>query len=172
MKAGQILAGANQESPPHSSIFKHSNWTITYRHDADFTKSEKFVLYDEGINQVRREGKNYASGKTKTAAWFVSNCHESGPWKVTSGRKAYAKELAKYIDVDIFCRCGSLICPRISEKKCFEMLQKNYKFYRSGLREFHMSRLHHEVLFKCPKVRKSGYRCGGGEHNLPKVKRI
>ncbi len=37
------------------------------------------------------------------------------------------KELQKYIDVDIFGKCGQLKCSK--DKKCYEMIAKNYKFY-------------------------------------------
>lgn len=36
---------------------------------------------------------NYAKGKTKMAAWLVSNC------KTVGGRKELVKELQKYVDV-------------------------------------------------------------------------
>ncbi len=37
------------------------------------------------------------------------------------------KELQKYIDVDVFGKCGQLKCSK--DKKCHEMIAKNYKFY-------------------------------------------
>lgn len=48
-------------------------------------------------------------------------------------RLEFAKALNKYISVDIYGFCGdnALKCPRSSEKECFEMLQKDYKFYLS-----------------------------------------
>jgi len=56
-------------------------------------------------------------------AWFVSNCRESNT------RKNYAKELQKYIPVDIYGKCGTKKCPRSTETECFEMLNQDYKFY-------------------------------------------
>ncbi|CAI9743215.1 glycoprotein 3-alpha-L-fucosyltransferase A-like [Octopus vulgaris] len=41
----------------------------------------------------------------------------------------YAKELGKYIQVDIYGRCGTKICTRRNENKCFEILKKEYKFH-------------------------------------------
>lgn len=66
---------------------------------------------------------NYAATKTKKVAWFVSNC------KPNSIRAAYAKELAKYIEVDVFGDCGQYKCPRSNEKECLKMLETDYKFY-------------------------------------------
>ena len=56
-------------------------------------------------------------------AWFVSNCHPRNQ------RMHYAKELSKYIQVDIYGTCGSLRCPRSQSQACFDMLDEDYKFY-------------------------------------------
>jgi hypothetical protein len=56
-------------------------------------------------------------------AWFVSNCLE------TNNRKQYAHELQKYIPVDIYGKCGTKKCPRSTEAECFEILNRDYKFY-------------------------------------------
>lgn len=68
-------------------------------------------------------GKNYAAGKTKKIAWFVSNC------VAKNNRLEYARELGKYIEVDIYGACGSHSCSRANAKQCFELLAKTYKFY-------------------------------------------
>jgi glycoprotein 3-alpha-L-fucosyltransferase len=54
---------------------------------------------------------------------MVSNCHED------STRQKYAQELQKYIPVDIYGKCGTMQCPRSTKTKCFEMLERDYKFY-------------------------------------------
>ncbi|CAH8287402.1 unnamed protein product, partial [Schistosoma turkestanicum] len=69
--------------------------------------------------------RNYADGKSKMVAWFVSNCNAASP------RQIYAKELSRYIKVDIYGACGSMSCPRKSEPQCFTLLEKEYKFYLS-----------------------------------------
>lgn len=68
------------------------------------------------------QSKDYAANKTKKVAWFVSNCG------ARNGRLAYARELAKYIPVDIYGTCGPLKCPR-TDHRCFELLERDYKFY-------------------------------------------
>jgi hypothetical protein len=55
--------------------------------------------------------------------WFVSNCGERNT------RQKYAQELQKYIPVDIYGKCGTKKCPRSTETECFEMLNRDYKFY-------------------------------------------
>ena len=50
------------------------NWTATYRSDSTIvTPYEKWVYYDQNVRQ-QPQPINYAAGKTKKVAWFVSNC--------------------------------------------------------------------------------------------------
>lgn len=72
----------------------------------------------------KQQTRNYAANKRKKVAWFVSNC------KAHNGRLKYGRELAKYITVDIYGKCGTLKCPRTDEN-CFRRLDKDYKFYLS-----------------------------------------
>ena len=104
----------------------HFNWTATYRRDSDIVAPyEKFVPYDShAVRHKTNPSRNYAAGKTKKVAWFVSNCHASNQ------RLEYAKELGKYMEVDIFGKCGDKQCPR-GKDSCSEMLNKDYKFYLS-----------------------------------------
>ncbi|XP_042214633.1 LOW QUALITY PROTEIN: glycoprotein 3-alpha-L-fucosyltransferase A-like [Homarus americanus] len=114
------------ECPLHTQHFTNRNvfnWTATYRHDSDIVAPyEKWVYYDNTIHQKSQEI-NYAANKTKQVAWFVQNCG------ARNNRLQYAKELGKYIGVDIFGACGTKRCPRSNSAKCFEMLNKDYKFY-------------------------------------------
>lgn len=116
------------ESPYHTpglrSFESMFNWTATYRHDSDIVAPyEKFVPFDENVKFLP-QNKSYATGKTKQVAWFVSNCG------ARNTRREYANELSKYIGVDIYGNCGKLKCPR-RNRKCFEMLNTDYKFYLS-----------------------------------------
>ncbi|KAL4223609.1 Alpha-(1 3)-fucosyltransferase 7 [Mactra antiquata] len=116
------------ESPYYTPSLKqfngHINWTATYRHDSDIVAPyEKFVKYNTSVLHARPHTmKNYAAGKTKKVAWFVSNC------KASNSRLEYAKELSKHIDVDIFGRCGDKKCTR-GKEECSRMIHKEYKFY-------------------------------------------
>jgi glycoprotein 3-alpha-L-fucosyltransferase len=104
----------------------HFNWTASYRHDSDIVAPyEKFVKHNKTISNILpKMTKNYAEGKTKKIAWFVSNC------RATNNRLEYAKELSKFMQVDIFGKCGDKKCPR-GQNSCSEMLNKDYKFYLS-----------------------------------------
>ncbi|XP_036370692.1 glycoprotein 3-alpha-L-fucosyltransferase A-like [Octopus sinensis] len=113
------------ESPNFNPSVRHLgnriNWTITYRQDS--TIAYPFQKYEYFIDSVRQRKQylNYAKGKTKKVAWFTSNCCPS------NDRRGYAEELGKYIQVDIYGVCGAKTCTKNSI--CFEMLEKEYKFY-------------------------------------------
>jgi len=114
------------ECPMHTQIFKHKNvfnWTATYRTDSTIVAPyERWQYYNENIKS-RQLDRNYAANKTKQVAWFVSNCG------ARNGRLPLARELGKFINVDIYGACGTKRCPRSSSDKCFDMLNREYKFY-------------------------------------------
>ena len=113
------------------------NWTLTYRLDSDFP-----LLYNR-IDQIaplptadldsyikefgRRNAEKYSRGKTKTAAWFVSNC------ETRSLREKYVEALRKdhNVRVDIYGSCGDLKCGREKEESCWETVRREYRFYLS-----------------------------------------
>ena len=83
----------------HTRLNGVFNLTATYRRDADI-----FVpLYGE-LQYVPDNSKvnitDVLSKKTKTAMWITSNCN------TPSRRMQYVREMKKYVDVDIFGRCG------------------------------------------------------------------
>ena len=83
---------------------------------------ERWQYYNENLRQLPLK-QNFAANKTKSVAWFVSNCG------ARNGRLKYAKELGKYIEVDIYGSCGTKQCPRSKANDCFKMLEKDYRFY-------------------------------------------
>ncbi len=115
----------NWEPPCNSPVDRlealgdNINWTISYRRDSDI-----FVPYGEVYKCNKSSKTKYSfEGKKKSIAWFVSNCHSE------SKREIYVKELQKYIDVDIYGKCGPLKCR--NNNSCYEMMAQNYKFYLS-----------------------------------------
>ena len=83
---------------------------------------ERWQYYNEHTKQLPLT-RNYAANKTRSVAWFVSNCG------ARNGRLKYAKELGKFIEVDIYGSCGTKQCPRSKSNDCFKMLEKDYRFY-------------------------------------------
>ncbi|XP_066953139.1 alpha-(1,3)-fucosyltransferase C-like [Macrobrachium rosenbergii] len=101
------------------------NWTFTYRQDSDFPNPFS-VVYRRLVPKPVSAGKNYASGKKRLAAWFVSNC------ETKSGRERLVQKLKKWIRIDVYGRCGQYKCPRNNGKSnCYELLERKYKFYFS-----------------------------------------
>ena len=93
-----------------SSHFKKLNFPF-FRKDSD-------VLCDywptTGLEPARDKNRlaqlpAIIANKTKTVAWIVSNCDSK------SGREAYVTELEKYINVDIYGKCGPLNCSDCSK---------------------------------------------------------
>jgi hypothetical protein len=123
----QKLVLYNWEPPNNSPIgalepFEgHINWTMSYRQDSDiFTPYGKILKCDKNL---KNKYKFYE--KNKSIAWIVSNC------KTKSGREVYVEELRKYINVDIYGKCGDFECSKNNGNLCYEMIAKNYKFYLS-----------------------------------------
>ncbi|KAK3872913.1 hypothetical protein Pcinc_022043 [Petrolisthes cinctipes] len=115
------------ESPPHVYLKDEYNgtfnWTFTYRRDSDFPN-----MYGEVFRRhepLPEEQVNYAEGKTKLVAWFVSNCHTH------SGREKLVEALRKWIPVDQYGKCSKKRCERSKGDNCHGLLNQDYKFYLS-----------------------------------------
>jgi hypothetical protein len=115
----------NNEPPTRTSadVFdtfaNHINWTMSYKKDSDvYTPYGEFYKCNKNLKI-----KNKFEEKKKSIAWFVSRC------KTDSQREVYVYELQKYIDVDIYGRCGPFKCD--NDYYCNEMIAKEYKFYLS-----------------------------------------
>lgn len=112
-------------SPEYANVDHVINWTATYRPDSTIvTPYEKWLPYGNcsNIDSVK-PSKNYAKGKKRFAAIFVSNCESSNK------RLDYVHELQKYISVDVFGACGDRTCDKNNQQGCFDMLRDDYKFY-------------------------------------------
>jgi hypothetical protein len=96
----QIWIANHWESPLHnridtSVIGHYINWSSSYRLDSHIvTPYGQFQRLPPA--SVDRKSKtasqvvNYAAGKTKQVAWFVSNCWDK------NGRRNYAHELRRF----------------------------------------------------------------------------
>ena len=90
-----------------TEIKSHINGTITPRRDSTIPRPNGlFTLYNNftDISDYKTPA-NVTIGKTKLVPMLASNCGDT-----TTGRLNYAKELAKYITVDIYGRCDDLKC--------------------------------------------------------------
>jgi alpha-1,3-fucosyltransferase len=150
------------EPPPNGPQFTSAtydffwNYTMTYRIDSDVPIPYGFIApnvdpvkggdprgiripqttwpidYDETDfiqNVLPNKGENFRmlARRPKKVAWVVSRCISN------SHREEFVKELQKYIEVDVFGKCGSLACDvegaRPNEETCNSQVMRNYKFY-------------------------------------------
>ena len=121
----QVKIVMQLESATNYPIFsneKNLNWSASYRLDSVLnTPYERFTPFLNITEFPTKPEQNYAAGKTKMAAWFVSHC------EAASGRRNIVRELQKYFQVDIYGNCGKQ-CLK-TDKRCFEQLNTDYKFY-------------------------------------------
>lgn len=110
--------------PEHRAQYLYNNfynWTMTYRLDSDIPGW--YGRIDKVETNYTMPSVEFVKNKTRSIAWFVSNCN------AFNKRDELANKLSKYIDVDIYGKCGTLTCPR--SEKCYEMVEKKYRFYLS-----------------------------------------
>lgn len=144
---GQIWVIYLLESPTSTGEFHNFydliNWTATFRWDSTIvTPYAKFVPRSARQNTSPKSMSlnehsytdpaslstklptviNYAAGKTKMVAWFVSNCFSRNE------RGAYVEELSRHLPVDVFGVCGKPSCRRLDDS-CWLRLRREYKFY-------------------------------------------
>ncbi|XP_063696920.1 glycoprotein 3-alpha-L-fucosyltransferase A-like [Culicoides brevitarsis] len=160
------------ESPLHAVRLNGPfDWISTYRRDSDIVADYgTWQYYDPNVRQLPQTT-NYAAGKRKKVAWFVTNC------RAPNNRLEIALEMQKYIQVDIYgpCTDSKLSCSRSRENECFEMLEKEYKFYlafeNSNCRDYmtekvYKNALKHKVLPIVMGARPEDYRKYMPEHSF------
>ena len=138
------------ESPYHTAInltlFNgYFNWTSTYSSESDIPSPYGSFRYYDSTDVGNHTSVNVYDeypGKTRTAAWFVTNC------KAQNRRQEYVEDLKKYVPVDVYGNCGQFKCR--DREKCLEMLRRKYKFYiafeNSNCREYITEKLWYNAL--------------------------
>lgn len=147
--AHQKYAFVSIESPHYYPMYEdlyngYFNWTWTYKLDSDTRWGYLITRNAEGhiigpnkvmhwmktadMDPVSNELMTILKGKSKAAAWFVSNC------RTYSKRENFAGvlqvELMKYgLKIDIYGKCGLLHCDRDAEDSCDKLVEKDYYFY-------------------------------------------
>lgn len=112
-------------SPEHADVF---NYSASYHHDSDFSSlywTDANIYWSEAAdNNQQLEEEDIHSQKSKLAAILVSNCNSH------SQRETFIAELAKYISVDVYGKCGEYECPQSSRhSSCRQYIASTYKFY-------------------------------------------
>ncbi|XP_069980067.1 alpha-(1,3)-fucosyltransferase C [Penaeus vannamei] len=123
-----------RESPGHNYshfldvIRSHGltfNWSFSYAADSEIRYPYGRVVKRETPLDLPSSRRNYAEGKTKVAAWFVSHCNTE------SKRENLAKSLQKWLTVDVYGNCGPYRCAQTNWRECHALLNSTYKFYLS-----------------------------------------
>ena len=163
-KLHQRFVFFNMEPPPNGPQFTSSiynsfwNYTMTYRIDSDVPRPYGFIApnvdrvergdpravqipgnewpvdYDAAdfrTNVLPNKGNDFRklADKPRKVAWVVSRCISN------SLREEFVEELKKYIDVDVFGKCGTAKCdvegasPSVGD--CRSNVTRDYKFYLS-----------------------------------------
>jgi alpha-1,3-fucosyltransferase len=142
-----------------SSIYNHFwNYTMTYRRDSDILRPYGYFVpkqdqsyggiprlvaqpqatwpidYNEAdfvLNILPKKGPDFRgrAKKPRKIAWVVSNC------QTKSRRESFVTELQKYVDIDVFGRCGTAACDfqgaQVHTGNCSTTITRDYKFYLS-----------------------------------------
>ncbi|BFZ14329.1 hypothetical protein BsWGS_17368 [Bradybaena similaris] len=146
-----FLTHSDYVAKASSALNRRINLIITYRHHRGFFNPYQRLQFHPKPLKERSNYYKIAKAKTKTAMWLVSHCDTQ------SQRERYVKEMQKYVDIDIFGKCGKP-CPR-NNKTCNALLS-TYKFYLAfenslckGYITEKFFRWFHEDLFVIPVVR-------------------
>ncbi|GFT46529.1 glycoprotein 3-alpha-L-fucosyltransferase A [Nephila pilipes] len=100
------------------------NWTMSYRNNSDVVAKYGFTMPSSGFLK-NKTFDDVMTKKSKGVVWFASDC------VTDSRREDYVKEMKKYIDVDVYGKCGDHKCYPAQSNACYEAVIKNYKFYLS-----------------------------------------
>ncbi|KAK2148268.1 hypothetical protein LSH36_506g01009 [Paralvinella palmiformis] len=124
LSPGGVVIWFQLESPQHSSCpSKGINWTATYRRASTLRAPYEFFAGKHPERAQTNASRNYARGKSKIVAIFMSNC------RAKNNRSKYLAELQRYVDVDVYGSCGPFRCSKRNSDVCFRILNKDYKFY-------------------------------------------
>ena len=104
------------------------NWTMTYRRDSDIVLRDIYgglVLKADPPDRLsypsfQPSSTDWLKNKTKLIAWVVSAC------VTTINRAKYVEQLRRYVQVDIYGKCGNLTT---KDGDFFGMVRREYKFY-------------------------------------------
>ena len=129
---GQIWIFHTDETPFHTNwqrvspgYYEVFDYTMSYRSNhSRFPLPYGKIVNNKGKHKMDFE--NVFESKTKDVLWFNSNCDSR------SQRMNYVNEMRKYIDVDVYGKCGTFKCGEplvIDNDECHTNLTKQYKFY-------------------------------------------
>ncbi|CAH2982314.1 unnamed protein product [Chilo suppressalis] len=132
--------------PVCDSVYdNYFNWTWTYKINSDF-RWGYIKIYDlDGrlvgpkkdmqwptLAPIGDELKRKLDGKSKFAAWFVSNCNTLSKREMFYKLMENESKVLNYnLTVDVYGNCEKLKCPRDKEEDCYKLVEDDYYFYLS-----------------------------------------
>ena len=124
----QVYIFAILESPDLTSpLIRYNNdfynWTMTYRSDSDVVR--RYGVYRKQNTGYKVPPATEIRNRKKKIAWFVSHC------QVSSQRDNLVERIRKVVPVDVYGSCGNLTCSVENKSECYDMMEKQYKFYLS-----------------------------------------
>lgn len=149
----QIYVVGMLETPPHTwrtfeKDWGYFNWSMSFRFESDVfwpygyfveQNTDKVITPAQDPVWRQRDPDHYErpffhnetmlrviKKKRKMAAWFVSNCNLT-----PSNRMSVAKQMGKFVTVDIYGKCGTKTCMKDKHEECQQMLEQDYMFYLS-----------------------------------------
>ena len=130
----QLYVHMTREAPVNVKIHgygmygKDINVTMSYRKVGPI-RAPYFIMVPKETPEAPYVPRIPFQQKTRSAVWMVSNCNPD------SKRDLYVRELRKYIDIDIYGKCGNSSCDDSETttrfKSCFGKFENTYKFYLS-----------------------------------------
>ncbi|XP_032782993.2 alpha-(1,3)-fucosyltransferase C-like [Daphnia magna] len=120
---------ANESRLPCFSHPHFYNWTMTHRRDSDVYFGTPYAAIRRRENTEisnlisSRQHCFQLANRKKLIVWFNSRC------STQSQREHYVKQLAEFIPVDIYGKCGALECLPRNDPHCETRLLAHYKFY-------------------------------------------
>lgn len=141
---------------PDEAFDNFFNRTMSYRWDSDYPRPYGWIVpkdstefyahliewmpYDRGafLDTLPTKPASFhaLAKRPKMVAWIASNC------EAHNGREKYVEELKKYIQVDVFGKCGEVECSQLYDAhgldSCTESVRHNYLFYLSFENSFCM----------------------------------
>ena len=160
-REGQVFVAVEREATAKVRIPLQNweyvfNWTMSFRQDSDIFYPYGRIKQRTGPPPVKNYTDIYKR-KKKGIIWFVSHC------KTRSKREDFARELSKYIDLDIVGGCGRDICPRNSIK-CLKHFEEEY-FFRFNFENTYHTDYVTEKLFENFSTDMIQIVGGGAEYN-------
>ena len=133
----QVYVHISKEPPyplvPQYDVYSDQiNATLGYRKTANIYSPYLVIKNKVGETTYQHYTSKYpASTRPRNVVWVAGHCD------TFSHREQYVEELQKYIDVDIYGKCGNLTCERRLNGnlnvyyECFKKFENMYKYYLS-----------------------------------------